>query len=234
MTAIGVVTGLAAERDCLACFPPAARPAVRVAGARADQAAAAARELIRAGCSGLISFGLAGGLAAGLGAGTIILAERVIDARGRTLLADSAWRGRLAAQVAHGHPIVAGSIAGSDRAIGSPNEKAALARSTGALAVDMESHAVAEAAARSGVPFLVIRAIADAAERAVPAWLAGVIDAEGRPRPGAIAAGLLARPLDVATLIALGRASGRALAALRRLALDAGPSFGFDPVRPGP
>ena len=232
MAAIGIVTGLAAERDCLACFPPADRPDVRVAGARADQAAAAARQLIRAGARGLISFGLAGGLAPGLGTGTIILADRVIDAHGRTLLADTAWRERLTAQLAHGHSLIAGSIAGSDRAIGTPDEKAALARSTGARAVDMESHAVAATAARLGVPFLVIRGIADTAEHTVPAWLAGVIDAEGRARLGAVAAGLLAHPGDVATLIALGRASGRALAALRRLALDAGPSFGFAPARP--
>lgn len=226
---IGIVTGLAAERDCLACFPPADRPAVRVAGASAERAAAAARELVRAGAQGLISFGLAGGLAPELGAGTIVLADRVIDARGRTLLADQAWRESLAARLAHGHRLVAGAIVGSDRAIGSPDEKAALARSTGALAVDMESHAVAEATARLGVPFLVIRAIADAAGNAVPAWLAGVIDAEGRPRLSAVAAGLLAHPADLVALIALGRASNRALAALRRLALDAGPSFGFDP-----
>lgn len=230
---IGIVTGLAAERDCLACFPLAERPAVRVAGARADRAAAAARELIRTGAQGLISFGIAGGLAPDLGAGTIVLADRVIDARGRTLLADQAWRERLTARLAHGHRVVAGPIVGSDHAIASPDEKAALARSTGALAVDMESHAVAEATARLGVPFLVIRAIADAARRTVPAWLAGVIDAEGRPRFSVVAAGLLTHPSDLVALIALGRASNRALAALRRLALDAGPSFGFAPDSPG-
>lgn len=233
MAIIGIVTGLAAERDCLACFPAADRPAVRVAGARADRAAIAARELIRAGAQGLISFGLAGGLAPGLSVGTIVLADRVIDAHGRTLLADPAWREHLTARLAPGHRIVAGTIVGSDRAIGRPDAKAALARTTGALAVDMESHAVAETAARLGVPFLVIRAIADPAARAVPAWLTGVIDPEGRTRLTAVAAGLLAHPADLAALIALGRASGRALAALRRLALDAGPLFGFDPGRPG-
>lgn len=228
---IGIVTGLAAERDCLACFPPAERPAVRVAGAGADRAAEAAGELIRAGCRGLISFGLAGGLAAGLGAGTIVLADRVIDARGRTLLTDPAWRERLTARLLHGHGIIPGSVVGSDRAIGRPEEKAALARTTRALAVDMESHAVAITAARLGVPFLVIRAIADTAECPVPAWLTGVIGNEGRPRLGAVVAGLLAHPGDVASLITLGRASSRALAALRRLALSAGPLFGFDPGR---
>lgn len=226
---IGIVTGLTAERDCLACFAPADRPAVRVAGARADRAAAAAGELIRAGCQGLISFGLAGGLAPSLGPGTIVLADRVTDARGRSLLTDPAWRERLTARVVHGHRIVAGGVIGSDRAIGRPEEKAALACTTGALAVDMESHAVAQTAARLGVPFLVIRAVADAADRAVPAWLMGVIGDDGRPRLGAVAAGLLAHPADLPALIWLGRASARALAALRRLALGAGPLFGFDP-----
>lgn len=228
MATIGIVTGLAAERDCLTGFPVASRAAVRVAGARPERAAAAAVELIRAGCQGVISFGIAGGLMPGLEAGTIVVADRVIDAQGGTLLTDAVWRERLTDRLARGHSIMTGGIAGSDRAIGSPAEKAALAGTTGALAVDMESHAVGRSAARLGIPFLAVRAVADTAERGLPPWLAGVIDPEGRTRLRVLAAGLLKHPADLKRLIGLGRATGRALAALRRLALDAGPLFAFD------
>lgn len=228
MATIGVVTGLAVERDCLTCFAPAERPPFRVAGAKPERAAAAAVELIRAGCQGVISYGIAGGLVPGLAAGTIVIADRVLDAQGRALPTDAAWRERLIVRLAHGTGIVTGAVAGSDRAIGSPEAKAALARSSGALAVDMESHAVGRSAARLGIPFLVIRAIADTAEHGLPGWLAGVIDAQGRTRIPALVSGLLTHPADLQRLIGLGRATGRALAALRRLALDAGPLFAFD------
>ena len=47
-------------------------------------------------------------------------------------------------------------------------DKAQLFARVGAAAVDMESGVVARAAARAGVPFLAIRAIADAANTGIP------------------------------------------------------------------
>ena len=46
--------------------------------------------------------------------------------------------------------------------------KAALHASTGALAVDMESHVAAAFAAAHGLPFAALRVISDGADRALP------------------------------------------------------------------
>ena len=95
-----------------------------------------------------------------------------------------------------------------------PAAKALLFASFGALAVDMESGAVAEACVRAGKPFAVLRAIADPAGRGIPALAMRGLGPEGETRPLAVAAGLLRRPGDLPALIRLGRDSQAALAAL--------------------
>ena len=61
-----------------------------------------------------------------------------------------------------------GAIAGVDRPLMRPAEKLALLAQTHARAADMESHVVARVAAAAGVPFVVIRAISDPSNRALP------------------------------------------------------------------
>jgi hypothetical protein len=119
-------------------------------------------------------------------------------------------------------------LVGRDEPTGSPEEKAELFARSGAGAIDMESHAVAEVAAARNVPFLVIRAIADPAKRRLPPWLSAVIGTDGRPLPRPLLAGLAAHPGDLAALLRLGGDARRALKALRRVAAGAGPLLAFD------
>ncbi|MDD5629704.1 MAG: 1-hydroxy-2-methyl-2-butenyl 4-diphosphate reductase [Elusimicrobia bacterium] len=67
-----------------------------------------------------------------------------------------------------------GAIAGSDRVLRLPAEKADLGRRTGALAVDMESAAVGGWARGRGLPALAVRVIFDELDRPLPAlgWAA--------------------------------------------------------------
>lgn len=74
-------------------------------------------------------------------------------------------------------------------------EKAALFRETGALAVDMETEAIAAACRNVGVPLLCMRAISDTANEPLPAPLAEWFDlARQRPRPRRLLAYLCRRP----------------------------------------
>ena len=57
---------------------------------------------------------------------------------------------------------------GSRTILATEDAKRAAWRETGALAVDMESAVVARAADAAGIPFLVLRAIADPAVRELP------------------------------------------------------------------
>jgi nucleoside phosphorylase len=74
-------------------------------------------------------------------------------------------------------------------------EKAALHRETGALAVDMETAAIAAACHHAGIPMLALRAISDTAHEPLPAPLAEWFDlARQRPRPRRLLAYLWRRP----------------------------------------
>ena len=93
--------------------------------------------------------------------------------------------------------------------------------------VDMESGAVAKAARAAGLPFCVIRSVADPASRALPAAALAGLDAEGNARPLAVMAGLLRRPQDLPGLIRVGLDSQRALSALRDFVQVVGPTLGM-------
>ncbi len=232
MKRLGVITGLAQEADCLDVFPADERPFVGIAAARPAKAAALAVEMIGNGCKALLSFGMAGGLSADLKAGDMVLASSVIAPDGTVFETSGPWlagaRAVMGEGGGEGEGITVAAIAGSDGVVATPAAKRELAKDTDAVAVDMESHAVARAAAAGGVAFLVIRAVADPLDRAVPAWLRGKISDGGRPRYGAILAGLALRPWGLPGLIGLKGDSGRALRSLRRAAGRLGPSFGFE------
>ncbi len=109
-----------------------------------------------------------------------------------------------------------GAILGLDQLLSSPQEKAAAFARTGALAIDMESHHVARAAAAHGLPFIAVRAISDQANETLPACLADFVDAEGRTKMSAVLAALIFGRVKLGELIATGRASRRAHQALFR------------------
>ena len=197
---------------------------VACAGADAARAATLARGFVDRGVGGLVSFGLAGGLDPALAPGSLLLPELVLLPDGRSLPVDRAWRRRAAALLP-----LAGSaaLAGSDRAIVDVADKASLRRTSGAAAVDMESHAVAAVAAAAGLPFLVIRAIADPAGRALPpAALAG-LSPDGGTRPWAVLLALLHSPGQLPALVRLAGDSAAGFAALGRVGRLLGPRLAF-------
>ncbi|WP_316978717.1 phosphorylase family protein [Shumkonia mesophila] len=226
MSQLGIVTGLVSETDCLRDIGRAGLVAIRCAGADARRAHALARELAEGGCVALASFGLAGGLHPALRSGDVILADRVAGGDA-AFPADAAWHARASA-ILHGETrLTVGLLAGAEVAVETPEEKRRLHEKTGAIAVDMESAAVAIAARRFDLPFLAIRVIADTANHRVPAWLAGVIDGEGGVKVGTFCAGLLKRPSDLPAIVRLASVNRRALASLRRVAALLGPGLGF-------
>jgi adenosylhomocysteine nucleosidase len=219
---IGVVAGYRGEARCL--FPELR---VSCSGADAERARAAALRLHDEGVVALVSFGLAGGLAPDLVPGDLLLPEAVVLPDGRKIPTDPAWRGRMAATLERaGLPARSAPIAGSEWIVAGPDAKSVLFARTGAAAVDMESHAVAEVAARVGLPFLVLRAVADPSDQAIPRAAQGAIDAQGDIVYRAVLAGLVRRPWEIVPLIGLGRSSGRGIASLRRVAALV-PGLGF-------
>jgi len=180
---------------------------VGIGGGTTVGAAHIARRLIGGGATGLVSFGLAGGLDPALPAGTLVVPEAVI-ADGCDWRTDIALGARLGGTTGH-------VCLGTDRIVATAAEKHRLRRETGADLVDMESGAVAAIASAAGVPFAVLRAICDAADRTLPPAALIALDSEGRLAPARIAWSVLTSPAQVGALLALARDAAAARRALR-------------------
>jgi hopanoid-associated phosphorylase len=217
---------MAAEACALGRRAQDPRVAVAISAGRPDRAEAEARRLADAGVRLLLSWGIAGALDPTLRPGALIVPSRVVAPDGNVYGLASAETGSdlppppLWGRVGEGamRPPTDSLIAGSDTVLLDPAAKAALRARTGAAAVDMESHRVAAVAAKAGLACRAVRAISDPADRALPALAADALGPDGRPLMRTVIAGLLRRPGDLPALLAAGRDSRMALAALRRAA----------------
>ncbi len=172
-----------------------------------------------AGCTALLSFGVAGGLDPALVSGTLVLVEAVIGPDGGKFSTDQLWRSAIAEDLSTADiDFVVGVGVGADEAIFRPGPKQLLFEGTKALCVDTESHSVMQVARERGVPWLVIRAIADSAKDTLPEVALAAIDAGGDIRYGALAARLSSQPSEIIDLIRMWRISRRAFYGLGRVA----------------
>jgi adenosylhomocysteine nucleosidase len=171
----------------------------------------AIERVLGAGATALLSFGIAGGLAPGLRPGTLVMADRVIGDSG-----DSAPPTCLARDSGRAFNIVLGAVFGATAPVGSALAKRAIFERTGALAVDLESALVAAAASRARLPYAVLRAIADPAERDLPnAALVPLRDSGGPDLPAVLGA-LLREPGQLLRLCRVALDTRAALGALGR------------------
>jgi hypothetical protein len=161
---------------------------------------------------------LAGGLDPSLEAGTLVLPREVISPEGRVLPTSAEWRERVSEAIAARHGACCGRLLTCREPLGSIAAKALAFRQTGAVAVDMESSAVAEVASAERVPFLVVRAIVDTAQDAVPEVALRVTRAgQDGLHVGRLLATLARTPGELPALIRLARryrTASRALAAV--------------------
>jgi len=217
MPVIGAITGSKRERDCFAQTD--ADLDIRCSGASPDRAQALATALVDQGCVGLLSIGLAGGLDPLLRPGDVVLSSTIISPDGAKVPASEAWRDRVAADLeAADMRFRIGAIAGLDELVRLAETKRALFSGTGAVAVDMESHAVMRIAAAGGIPFLAVRVIADSATDEVPRAAASALNAKGGVAVFRLLGALMIRPRDIAGMTMLARRSTAGFDTLRRLA----------------
>ncbi len=199
---LGIVTGLTAEARL------ARRLGATLAGGGTPKGAArAAATLCDEGATALLSFGLAGGLSDVMQPGDIIVPGAVLTKDGMFATDDAlnAWLGG-----------ATGTLFAADAVIALRTEKRALHARTGADAVDLESGAVAEAAASRGLPFAVLRAVCDPAMSDLPPAALVALDARGAIGMIAVAASLCRAPRQIPALVRLARQAGLARAALVR------------------
>jgi adenosylhomocysteine nucleosidase len=177
----------------------AAGPGIRTLASGGDvrSLAIALDDALARGAAAIISFGIAGGLHASAAPGTWIVANAVVTQTSRWNV-DAHWAAALARRLPGA---VRGDVAGSDAIIAVPSEKIALGATTGALAVDMESHAVAAFASAHGMPFAVFRVIADPVMRALAPAASRGMRADGSVNHGAVLSSVLRTPGQLPRLI---------------------------------
>ncbi len=188
------------------------------------------KRAIASGCSGLVSFGVAGGLDPRLAPGTCVVGAAVVSDGGHHET-DRHWSQRLLEAMPGA---VHGALAGADTPVCTPADKRALSRRTGALAVDTESHVVARAAAAYGLPMAAIRVVADPAHRGLPHAALAAIRADGSTDVMAVLRSVARRPHQLPALLrtALDARAARATLLLgRRLLEPRHVAAGFRPAR---
>jgi hypothetical protein len=116
-------------------------------------------------------------------------------------------------------------LVGADAPVASVAAKSALYAATRAAAVDMESAAVARAAARHGLPFAILRAIADPAQRPLPPAALVAMRADGGVDLAAVLGALARSPGQLPALVRLGLDSRRAFSSLVRARALLGADF---------
>jgi hopanoid-associated phosphorylase len=213
-------TGLRAEARIAERLPGV--KAVVGGGDEARLAASLERALVE-GARGLISFGIAGALQPELTPGTCIVGTAVLS-DGRRFEANGVWTDRLSAALPDAHREM---VFGSSRAVGKVDAKAALYRATGAAAVDMESHVVARVAAAHGLPFTVLRVIADSAGQHLPPAAVNGMKPDGTPDLAAVLKSLASQPSQFPDLLRTALATRRAMSGLLRCHRLVGPGLGF-------
>ena len=163
-------------------------------------------------CRGAISFGIAGGLDHSLPTGTHLVASEIMTQHG-PLATDARWSQRLMQSSTNSRHA---RILGADHVIIEPEEKRELFKTTGALAVDTESHITALMARDRGLPFACLRIVADPAHRRVPEAALSGLHPDGRANPLGVARALMRRPHDVPALLSIARDTWLARRSLSR------------------
>ncbi len=242
MSFIAVICGLKSEAAAVRASVDQSKIRIGVSGANAARAEEIARDFCEQGASAIISVGVSGGLDPALRPGDLVIGDMVIADDGSVYTSDR----YLLATIQSAHP--GGSrgpektgkmdpgfrrddrdgyrfvkLFGADEIIDSTMKKSALFHNHGCVAVDMESHGAARAAARAGAPFAAIRAIADPADRALPAAALNAVAPDGSTRVFKTLGAALRDPRQFPELMKLGADSAAATKALRR---DLGTLFG--------
>lgn len=196
---------------------------VAYSGAGAKNATVAAELLISKGATQLISWGCAAALDMSLRPGDLTLADRLVDVNDDELAVDRNWHEYTKNLLAPDIAVRTGSLAESVNIVSASKEKLHLQLITKAIALDMESVAIAKVAKKKALPFLAIRAIVDPADMDLPNAVSYAANAEGDIVLSRLLLFLALHPIELPRLIRLGFYFNAAKTTLKRVArqLDA-------------
>src|SRR5262249_24325166 len=136
----------------------------------------------------IISTGFSGALHPGMKVGDIVVASSIVDNEGSELAIDL----KMPADPAKG--LYVGRLLTVDHVVRTVEEKKTLAERFAALAVDMESLAVAQICRQAKIRFLAVRVISDDLTADLPTEITSVVGSSGTVRLGAAVGAIFKRP----------------------------------------
>lgn len=136
----------------------------------------------------ILASGFSGALRPGMTVGEIVMANSIVDTHGQELVVDL----KMASDPERGLHV--GRFLTADEMIRTVAEKRALAERFGAIAVDMESLAVAQVCRDSNTRFLAVRSISDDLSADLPPEVLSVLGGTGTLRLGAAVGSIWKRP----------------------------------------
>ena len=214
-----------------------------VSGVGKARAEATAREVIAEHHpDAVVSLGFAGGLTEVLAAGDLVVAETlmsvVIPQNGPLMVSEPLASNAQLVGVAldtlaeQGLNHQTGSCLTTSHIASNPEEKATLGKTTGALAVEMESYWIGQVCREHNVAFIAVRAIVDSAGHRLPNYASKfAFDAGNKSRWRQTLPALL-RPWWIPGLVQLGAASAKAQKGLTAFAVAFLESYAQEPVAP--
>ena len=176
-----------------------------VSGAGPESARRHAEALLDLGVKALISWGCAAALHDRIHPGQLLLPQEILGEDGQRHAVDPLWHQTVCETLRVSHAPHTGLLVESSSVVATAIDKRALHQRSGAIAVDMESAALARTARSRSKPFLVIRSVADAASLDFPPVLLKALNPRGDARMGALLGGLALRPQEIPELMALGK-----------------------------
>jgi adenosylhomocysteine nucleosidase len=190
------------DKGC--CFFITDKLLVVYSGAGHVNAKSASELLVAKGANRLISWGCAAALSESLKPGDLILADELIDAGNVVMAASVDWLAYAKNSLAKFVVIQSGRLAESTSIVSSSKEKKQLHAITGAIALDMESVAVARVAKQHTLPFLIIRVIADPVNMNLPRAINYSLNDQGEMVLRKLLLFLFLHPAELPGLIKLG------------------------------
>ena len=204
---LGILCGLESERKIAAKI---VNSRVVCSAARPHKARELARELVGMGAKRLMSFGIAGSLDSSVHLGDLVIGTRVVSPSGQWIC-DEAWGRALASKIPHAK---CGGVYGSEVLVTTTEAKESLYQNTGCAIVDMESQCIAEVAAESHLPMMVVRAVCDDSSMNVPPFVMAAIGEDGSTSVLRALGHLLFHPAQMGDLFDVMCGTGKALTAL--------------------
>ena len=152
-----------------------------------------------------MSWGCAAALSPNLKMGDLVLAESLISSDGQEISVNATWHQHTKNILSADFTAYKGALLASEKVVSTAQEKHEIFEKTGAIALDMESGAIAKVATHYALPFLVIRTIADPASMDLPNALENALNDNGEVAVSRILKSLVLNPKELPHLIQIGQ-----------------------------